>query len=163
MANRLTRKAVLAGLAAAAAATVPARAAAPSAKIERDALGRIVGWTGPDGVRYAVEYRTDFPPFRLADYPGVAAYAFKHVTATGRDGVRTARFSGFAWGPDRKAESAPNHATAGAPARGVFVQNGFDSAEAIARAARGRLRALHLWTEQDFLAGVADALKLNAL
>lgn len=172
MSRRLTRKEMLAGLAAGAAgAATSARAAgrqdflSPStsgetvaAKVERDPQGRIVKWVGADGRSYAVEYRNDFPALRTDDYPGVAAWAFSTVTAVGAGGVRNVAFTGFAWGPDRK---APAHAAAGNPARGVFIQKGFDFDAAIARAARGRLRALHLWTEQDFLRGVEDALKIN--
>lgn len=179
MTDRPTRKAVLAGFAAAAASAAAASAAEPfvapllsgsggkapdapgeAASIERDRLGRIVRWVGKDGRSYTVQYRTDFPALRLADYPGLAAWAFASVTAAGASGLRSVANAGFAWGPDG---AAPAHAAAGNPARGVFVQNGFDSEAAIARAARGRLRASHIWAEQDFLRGVEDALKLNAL
>lgn len=158
MSMHLSRKAVLAGLAAAlaSAGAAVAKATPKATKVERDALGRIVKWTGEDGASYTVQYRDDFPELRLKDYPGLAAYAFRSVVMVSKAGVRTASLRGFAWGPAAK---APLHAREKNDVAGVFLQHGFDNETAIARAARGRLQAHAQWTEQDFLEGVKDALK----
>lgn len=158
MSTHLSRKTVLAGLAAAlaSAGSVGAKATPKATKVERDALGRIVKWTGDDGTAYTVQYRNDFPELRLRDYPGFAAYAFQTVVMVSKAGVKTAAMRGFAWGPAAK---APLHAREKNDVTGVFLQQGFDNETAIARAARSRLQAHARWAEQDFLEGVKDALK----
>lgn len=158
MSVHLSRKAVLAGFAAtlALAGSAVAKATPKATKVERDALGRIVKWSGDDGTTYSVEYRHDFPELRLKDYPGLAAYAFRSVVMMSKAGVKTASLRGFAWGPAAK---APVHAGEQNAAAGVFLQQGFDNETAIARAARSRFSAHAQWSEEDFLEGVKAALK----
>lgn len=158
MSARLSRKAVLTGMAAAlaVAASADAKATPKATKVERDALGRIVKWTGDDGTTFQVQYRADFPELRLRDYPDFAAYAFQSVVMISKAGIKTSSLRGFAWGPAAK---APLHAREKNDVSGVFLQQGFDHDTAIARAARSRFNAHAQWTEQDFLEGVKDALK----
>lgn len=158
MSAHLSRKTVLAGLAAvlASAGSAAAKATPKATKVERDAAGRIVKWTGADGTSYAVRYRRDFPELRLKDYPGFAAYAFQSVVMFSKAGVKTASLRGFAWAP---IANTPIHAREANDVAGVFLQQGFDNETAITRAARSRFQSHAQWTEQDFLEGVKDALR----